>query len=138
MKQRGFTLIELVIVVAIVGILASGALPLARWSVKRSNEYALQQNLRIIRNAIDRYHDAALEGLIEVPEGTRARCRLSCRPCPTSTGPPGPVSRVVSAASRRAARLALPVPSDLPGRGPRQASHGRALQAQPRALTGPA
>lgn len=70
MKQRGFTLIELVIVVAIVGILASGALPLARWSVKRSKEYVLQQNLRIIRNAIDRYHDAAQAGLIEVPEGT--------------------------------------------------------------------
>ena len=70
MKQRGFTLIELVIVVAIVGILASGALPLARWSVKRSKEYVLQQNLRIMRNAIDRYHDAAQAGLIEVPEGT--------------------------------------------------------------------
>jgi len=70
MKQRGFTLIELVIVVAIVGILASGALPLARWSVKRNKEYVLQQNLRIMRNAIDRYHDAAQAGLIEVPEGT--------------------------------------------------------------------
>lgn len=70
MKQRGFTLIELVIVVAIVGILASAALPLARWSVKRSKEYVLQQNLRVIRNAIDRYHDAAQAGLIEVPEGT--------------------------------------------------------------------
>jgi len=70
MKQRGFTLIELVIVVAIVGILASGALPLARWSVKRNKEYVLQQNLRIMRNAIDRYHDAATAGLIEVPEGT--------------------------------------------------------------------
>jgi general secretion pathway protein G len=54
MKQRGFTLIELVIVVAIVGVLASAALPLARWSVKRTKEYQLQQNLRIIRNAIDR------------------------------------------------------------------------------------
>ena len=70
MKQRGFTLIELVIVVAIVGILASGAMPLARWSVKRNKEYVLQQNLRVLRNAIDRYHDAAQAGLIEVPEGT--------------------------------------------------------------------
>ena len=70
MKQRGFTLIELVIVVAIVGILASAALPLARWGAKRNREYALQQNLRILRNAIDRYHDAAAAGLIDVPEGT--------------------------------------------------------------------
>jgi len=70
MKQRGFTLIELVIVVAIVGILASAAMPLARWSVKRNREVILQQNLRIIRGAIDRYHDAAEAGLIEVPEGS--------------------------------------------------------------------
>ena len=65
----GFTLIELVIVVAIVGILAAAVLPLAHWSVKRQDEYELQGNLRILRNAIDRYHDLALAGLIEVDVG---------------------------------------------------------------------
>ena len=69
-RQPGFTLLELVIVVAIVGILASAVLPLARWSVKRQREYELQQNLRILRNAIDRYHDMALAGFIEADPGT--------------------------------------------------------------------
>lgn len=69
MRARGFTLLELVIVVAIVGIMASVAMPLARWSAKRTREYELQQNLRLLRNALDRYRDAAAAGIIEVAEG---------------------------------------------------------------------
>ena len=63
--ENGFSLLELVVVVAIVGILASAVLPVAHWSLKRSREHRLRQNLRVLRDAIDRYHDAATAGLIE-------------------------------------------------------------------------
>lgn len=68
--RQGFTLLELVIVVAIVGILSSVVLPLARWSIKRQKEYELQEDLRILRSAIDRYHDMAVAGLIETDAST--------------------------------------------------------------------
>lgn len=65
MRSRGFTLIELVITVAIVGILASAAIPLGQLGAKRSKESELRTALRDIRNALDAYKKAYDEGRVE-------------------------------------------------------------------------
>jgi general secretion pathway protein G len=55
-----------VITVAIVGLLASAALPLASMTIQRAKESELRAALRDIRSAIDAYKDAAEQGRIEV------------------------------------------------------------------------
>jgi len=53
--NKGLTLLELVIVVTILGILASAVMPLANIGKKRAKELELKRNLRILRTALDAY-----------------------------------------------------------------------------------
>lgn len=64
------TLLELIMVCAILLILASAAMPVARYTVKRQKEAELRRELREIRDAIDRYKDAADRNLIRFEAGT--------------------------------------------------------------------
>jgi general secretion pathway protein G len=57
--QRGYTFIELLVVSAIVMLLASAIMPLARVTATRQREAELRRALREMRVAIDRYKDAA-------------------------------------------------------------------------------
>jgi general secretion pathway protein G len=68
-RQGGFTLIELVITVAIVALLATIVLPMAELTVKRNQEYELHLALREIRTALDAYKRAVDEGHITATIG---------------------------------------------------------------------
>ena|ERR1043165_2049910 len=61
-KTNGFTLIELVITVAVLAILTLGVIPLMQVSVKRQKEEQLRAALREMREAIDQFHREALAG----------------------------------------------------------------------------
>ena len=63
---RGFTLVEMVVVVALVGILAVAAQPVWVIVKRRGDELTLRQNLRLIRGAIDAYKTATAEHHIAV------------------------------------------------------------------------
>ena len=64
--QDGLTLVELIITIAIISILALAALPVVKYQVKRTKERELRQNLWEMRDAIDRYKDAADRGAMQI------------------------------------------------------------------------
>jgi general secretion pathway protein G len=68
MKARGFTYVELLVVMTIVLILASAVQPLARVTIQRTREAELRRVLREMRTAIDKFKDAADIGQIPTTE----------------------------------------------------------------------
>lgn len=63
--ERGLTLVELIVTVAILAILASAAVPIARFQIKRQKERDLRYDLWMMRDAIDKYKDAADRGAFQ-------------------------------------------------------------------------
>jgi len=69
-RDSGQTILELIIACSILVILATMAIPLGRATLARNREAKLHYDLREIRDAIDRYKDAADKNLIQVQTGT--------------------------------------------------------------------
>jgi len=69
-RQAGMTLLELIIACAILMILSSMALPIARFTVMREREKELRLDLREMRNAIDKYKDLADQQKVRVEVGS--------------------------------------------------------------------
>ena len=69
-RQRGLTLVELIVAITILLILTGMAVPIARVRIKREKEHQLRYSLWQMRDAIDRYKDAADRNAFQVKVGT--------------------------------------------------------------------
>ncbi|HXW89926.1 MAG TPA: type II secretion system protein [Terriglobales bacterium] len=70
LSQHGFTLVELIVATTILMLLTTLAIPLARVTIKREKERELRQDLWAMRDAIDRYKDAAERGAFQTKLGS--------------------------------------------------------------------
>jgi general secretion pathway protein G len=70
LRQRGVTLLELVIVISILLVLMGAAVPVVRVSVRRAHEVELRRDLWEMRAAIDKYKEAADRNMFQIKLGT--------------------------------------------------------------------
>jgi general secretion pathway protein G len=64
MRERGLTLLEVLVVIVILVTLAGAALPIAKVGIKRQKELELRRGLRDLRTAIDEYKKISAQGLV--------------------------------------------------------------------------
>jgi general secretion pathway protein G len=69
-RQRGVTLLEMIVVVTILLILMGAAVPILKVSVRRQREVELRRDLWEMRSAIDRYKDAADKNAFQIKLGS--------------------------------------------------------------------
>lgn len=110
MKARGFTLVELLVVLAIIGTLLSIAAPRYTGSTDRAKEMVLKENLATLREAIDKHYGdtgsypASLDDLVtkrylrRVPEDPVTDSATTWIPIPPPEGKKGSVFDVKSGA----------------------------------------
>lgn len=69
-REGGFTIVELAVVAAMIAILTAMVVPVARYTLKRQDEIELRYQLRLMRDAIDKYKQFSDLGLIPVQIGS--------------------------------------------------------------------
>ena len=69
-RPPGLSLVELIVAITILAILTGAAIPIARVRIRREKERELRRDLWEMRDAIDRYKDAADRGAFQVKLGT--------------------------------------------------------------------
>jgi general secretion pathway protein G len=69
-RQLGFTIVELAVVAAMIAILTAMVVPVAKYTLKRQDEIELRYQLRLMRDAIDKYKQFSDLGLIPMQVGS--------------------------------------------------------------------
>jgi general secretion pathway protein G len=70
LRQRGVTLLEMIVVITILLVLMGAAVPVVRVSVRRAHEVELRRDLWEMRGAIDKYKEAADRNMFNIKLGT--------------------------------------------------------------------